>query len=677
MPSGPVVWEQGLRGMGSRRVLPPPCRGLPRHGGILTREGEQGQVHDMGAAESGLAFLTEGLDRRWSRSGLPEDLRPRVHELGACDATSNVGGNEGAEVFLTPRSILIGPVGGPAGKPCTRCLASRWQRLLPEAERRVLESGVSFEARAVTPHLTDFAVEAVHLLYTEAVSNPRSDALGDETADVLELSLTSRAVRTFPLLPDSGCPHCASPVPVVPEEALPDLRSRPKLHPDIYRLRENADLDTDTAAFVNPVCGVLGSTVHIELASPTMAPAVGNMRITSAGMLLDVGWSGQTHAYETSRLVGIFEGLERHAGTQQRRHRALITASLRELMERGSRVLDPRECGLYDEAFYAEEPGRLSPFTPDLQTRWVWGRSLRDDEPILVPEQLVYYVGDGEPGAFVDECSNGCAVGSTPEEALLYGLLELVERDAFVLAWYAGLALPEIDVASLSSPGTRHMIDRIRLHGYDVRLFDNRVDLPFPVVNAVGVRRDGGLGSLCFAAGSGLDPSSAAHSAVEEIATYLPSLALRTERRRTEIEAMADDHSLVRELKDHPLLFALPRMASRADFLLGERREHRFEDLYREWEQQRPRSEDLLTDLRSCVSVLTDRGFDVIGVDQTSPEQASAGLSNVAVIVPGLATIDFGWAKQRVLTSPRFTELVKRVAGPGTGVPNPVPHPFP
>jgi len=182
---------------------------------------------------------------------------------------------------------------------------------------------------------------------------------------------------------------------------------------------------------------------------------------------------------------------------------------------------------------------------------------------------------------------------------------------------------------------------------------------------------------LCFAAGSGLDPGSAVRSAVEEIATYIPSLPLRTERRRAEIEAMVDDHGLVRELKDHPLLFALPRMVPEADFLLGERRERRFEDLYREWEQQRPRSEDLLTDLRSCVSVLTDRGFDVIGVDQTSPEQAAAGLSNVAVIVPGLTPIDFGWRKQRVFTLPRFRELVERTAGAEAGVPNPVPHPFP
>lgn len=631
----------------------------------------------MGTVESGPALLREALDLRWSRSGLPEDLRPRVHGLGTSDLTPAIPGSENAEVFLTPRSVLIGPAWGQGGTPCTRCLVGRWQRLRPEAERRVLESGGVFEGGNETPYVTDFAVEMAHHLYVEAALNERAATWGPTTASVLELSLSGLGVRILPLLADSGCPHCARPVPTSPETALPELRTRIKPGPDTYRLHGPDGFDIDTTVFVNPVCGVLGETVHVDLTSPTMAPATGNMRISAAGLLLDVGWSGQTDSYATSQLFGVFEGLERHAGTQQRRHDTLVTGSRDELLGRGLRVLDPEECGLYDDAFYREEEVRLTPYTPDLRTRWVWGRSLRDDEPILVPEQLVYYVRDGEPGSFVDECSNGCAVGSTPEEALLHGLLELVERDAFVLAWYAGLALPEIAIASLTDPETRHMIDRIRLHGYDVRLFDNRIDLPFPVVNAVGVRRDGGLGSLCFAAGSGLDPGAAVRSAVEEIATYIPSLPLRTERRRTEIEAMVDDHGLVRELKDHPLLFALPRMASEADFLLGERREHRLEDLYREWERRRPRDEDLLADLRSCVSVLADRGFDVIGVDQTSPEQASAGLSNVAVIVPGLATIDFGWAKQRVLTSPRFTTLVESVAGPGAGTPNPVPHPFP
>ena len=632
----------------------------------------------MGSAanESG-TLLQDGLNRYWSAEGRPEALRPRVRLLGMVDAAEAGIGSDGPGIFLTPRSALIGPVGAGEHGPCANCLASRWQRIRPPAEREVLEAGGSFFGGFSAPYLTDFVIDAVHHLYTKVIGGERPAVGNPRSAEVVELSLASLAVRSFPLLADSGCPRCACPVPATAEYGLAPLVSRRKPDPAGFRLRSAEDHDTDTAVFANPVCGVLGDGVHLDLTSPTMAPATGNMRVSAGGRLLEVGWSGQTDSYRKSRFSAAFEGLERHAGTQQRRHRELVVGSYREFTEKGTSVLDPRACGTYDDALYAVSD-RLIPFDPDRDMTWVWGRSLRDDLPILVPEQLVYYVRDGSPGAFVDECSNGCAVGGVPEEAILHALLELVERDAFVLGWYGAVSLREIDVDSLRSPRTRHMVDRIRLHGYDVRLFDNRIDLPFPVVNAVGVRRDGGLGNLCFAAGSAMDPEGAVHSALSEIATYIPSLAMRADKRAGELRAMADDHRLVRELKDHPLLFALPEMAPAADFLLAKTRPESIENLYREWEVGRPRTMDLLEDLRFCVSVMERAGFDVIAVDQTSPEQKAVGLSNVCVIAPGLAPIDFGWGKQRVLTMPRFHDLLGRGAGRGrTGAPNPVPHPFP
>lgn len=632
------------------------------------------------AANQSGTQLQDGLNRCWSAEGRPEVLRPRVRLLGMLDATGGDSGGDGPGIFLTPRSVLIGPVGGGADGPCTNCLASRWQRIRPPAERTVLESGGSFLGGFSAPYLTDFAVDAAHHLYTDAVDGFRPDSGRPRIAEVVELSLASLTVRSFPLLADAGCPRCTVPVPATAEYGLPPLVPRHKPDPDGFRLRPAEDHDTDTAVFANPVCGVLGDGLHLDLTSPTMAPATGNMRVSAGGRLLDVGWSGQTDSYRESRFSAVFEGLERHAGTQQRRHAEPVVGSHREFVEEGTHVLDPRECGTYDDALYTASE-RLVPFDPDRETTWVWGRSLRDDRPILVPEQLVYYVRDGSPGAFVDECSNGCAVGGVPEEAILHALLELVERDAFVLGWYGALPLREIDVDSLRSPRTRHMVDRIRLHGYDVRLFDNRIDLPFPVVNAVGIRRDGGPGNLCFAAGSAMDPEGAVHSALSEIATYIPSLAMRAGKRGGELAAMAEDYHLVRELKDHPLLFALPEMSPKAEFLLRDTRPAPIGDLYRDWERDRPRTMDLLEDLRFCVSVMKDAGFDVIAVDQTSPEQASVGLANVCVIAPGLAPIDFGWDKQRVLTMRRFHDLVERTAG-RTGrawaeVPNPVPHPFP
>lgn len=197
-----------------------------------------------------------------------------------------------------------------------------------------------------------------------------------------------------------------------------------------------------------------------------------------------------------------------------------MTASLDEL---GERALDPRACGLYGPRTYARDP-MVEPFDPARPLPWVTGWSLRDDRPVLVPARLVYYSAGTRTDNFVFECSNGCATGGTWEEAVFFGLLELVERDAFLLGWYGDLPLPEIDLDSVGGPGVRAVVARAALQGYDVHAFDNRGDLPVPVVTGLAVRRDDGPGTLAFAAGASFVPETAVESAVSEILTYIPHL---------------------------------------------------------------------------------------------------------------------------------------------------------
>src|SRR6185369_1672128 len=114
-------------------------------------------------------------------------------------------------------------------------------------------------------------------------------------------------------------------------------------------------------------------------------------------------------------------------------------------------ALDPRDCGVYPDQVYAASHV-LTPFDPDRPIEWVWGYSLRDERPVLVPQRICYYGSGSRAGAFVMECSNGCASGSSIEEAIMFGLLELVERDAFLIGWYGGIDLPEIDLTGSAGP---------------------------------------------------------------------------------------------------------------------------------------------------------------------------------------------------------------------------------
>jgi ribosomal protein S12 methylthiotransferase accessory factor len=525
--------------------------------------------------------------------------------------------------------------------------------------------------------LTGFALDAIWQIYLRLAGTLGRDAAPGGLPYVYELCLDTLRTQRYPILADSLCPLCARPSPDTAEAAVLTLRSREKRGIDDYRIRSVTDYDLPLYAFANPVSGMLGTVAAPDFSSQTVSAVTGYFYVRDQRHLRDFFWSGHADRFSDSAMLAVCEGLERYAGLLRTRVTDLVVDCYDNIAHV---ALDPRECGVYSDDFY-RDANYFTSFRTDLRMPWVWGYSLRDERPVLVPERIAYYLSRDDGSAFVQECSNGCAAGSCLEEAILYGMLELIERDAFLLAWYGKARLAEIDPASCRSTATRIMIDRIWMEGYDVRLFDNRIDLPIPVVTAVASRQDGGLGALCLASGASFDPEEAVRGALCEIATYIPQFQQRTTRNLAEVKSMAADYRQVTDLHHHPLLFGLPEMAQHADFLLGERREQPIHWIYHDWDQIRPRNRDLLDDLRYCKDRLVDAGFDVIAIDQTSPEQRSLGLRTACVIVPGLIPIDFGWARQRVLHMPRMRSAFRNAGWRGTDLADEelhqVPHPFP
>jgi ribosomal protein S12 methylthiotransferase accessory factor len=622
-------------------------------------------------------LLRDLLAARAARSALPA---PRVVTLGIEDATGAADGGgvqrRGATVHTTPQAILIGPWGGPpADGACGHCLGIRWQRLRMPPRRDALETGSGFRGAGAWPVLTEHLADAVWAAYTAGFGPDAGPA--DDLARVTAVDMTTLFTTTVPVLRESRCPSCTTPARPDRASADPQLRPRTKPDPGTYRQRGPADYGLRADALANPVCGALGPEIVPGLTSTTTAPVMGMGRLRGRSGLHDIGWSGQSNNYGHSRDLALLEGLERDAGTLRQRNVAPVVGSYDQLADD---AIDPRDCGVYANATYATAPG-LEPFDPERAIPWVWGYSLRDERPVLVPQRITYY-SSGTPGdRFVNECSNGCASGGSIEEAILFGLLELIERDAFLLGWYGAADLTEIDLTAGASPAVRAMLDRSEFLGYRVRLFDNRIDLPIPAVTAVAERLDGGPGLLVFAAGASLDPEAAIEGALAEMCTYIASHPARYQRRRAELEAMADDFDLVTSLQDHGDLFAVPRMRRHARRYLEPARSLPKEAVYADWRDRRRPTADLLVDVRYCRDELTGLGLDVIMVDQTSPVQERFGLHNVAMIVPGLVPIDFGWKLQRALHLPRMFSAQRRGGLRASDLTladmHQVPHPFP
>lgn len=601
--------------------------------------------------------------------GIPGQSESSVISLEGPDSTACIS------VRVTSESIILALTPGGAG-PCGTCLDTRWRDTRPSMYRLALDDphGVAYSTPA--------PVSEPHVAILVSLMDAAADHLAQYGTTVIspvwEISRGSIAIKLHALMRSSSCPDCYVPEADSAEGARIDLKSVPVRKAGDTRAQRPEELELRLDALVNPVCGVIGGTAVRAYKSTATAPTSGFFEVRSKYGLHEMWWSGHAASYGTSEILGALEGLERSAGQRSRRQMA-VRAKATELTVP---FVEMEECGVYEGDFYLAHAERYVAWREDPSIPWVWGWSLRDNRAVLVPEQLVYYLDYRQDHRnTVQECSNGCASGTSVTEATLHGLLELLERDAFLISWHAGHQPPEIDLDSIQQPFVQQMRAHLDLCGYDLRCFDVRVDLRVPAVGAVAVRRDGGDGALCFAGGASLDPEDAVRAAVCEVASYVPSFADRVAANRDALKLMVEDYNAVTELEDHALLFGLPEMTHFAEHWLGAKKKVPLAECFADWTNDRSPTTDLRESIIEIVDMLGARGMDSVVVDQTTLEQRALGIHTVAVIVPGLVPIDFGWQRQRVLRMPRTLWAHYR-AGLRTAPLAPVdlhsiPHPFP
>ena len=108
--------------------------------------------------------------------------------------------------------------------------------------------------------------------------------------------------------------------------------------------------------------------------------------------------------------------------------------------------------------------------------RWVEGIDIRTREPLAVPAQLVCvpHIFDEEESVLRAPISTGAAAHTDLDAALLKGLLECIERDAFMYAWLRQSNLVEFNpelLLTAEDEAMRRRIDACRRYRLQPRWF--------------------------------------------------------------------------------------------------------------------------------------------------------------------------------------------------------------
>lgn len=574
---------------------------------------------------------------------------------------------------------VVGPLERPGQAGCVTCAELRRNRIRPDRapHRAVWRQHRSRLAQRRSTWLTGLAADLVATLVADDVETLVNGQAPRTRGAIIRVSLEDLSVTTHRFLPDPLCPVCGQVPDDAPELATITLTARPAHRPGSYRTRPvHQETEELFARYVDEAVGLIPAVTgwtegaHVVTAAPVGFRNGGD----------DAGW-GRAHSLPASRLIALLEALERYGCTPGGR-RTTVTASYQEVRDD---ALDPRTLGLYPPERYDLPGFHYRPFRPDHPYRWVWGWSFHRQRPVLVPEQYAYYgVPHGDDHGFVYEISNGCALGGSLEEAILYGLLEIAERDAFLLTWYARLPAARIDLDSAADPTIPLLAAAMRAEtGYEVHLFDTTTEVGIPCAWSMAVNpRSDGRPALTCAAGAHPDPKQAVRNALAELGPGIAGLAQRysdpAEAQRA--REMVEDPALVRTMQDHALLYADPAAAARLDFLLDSPATRAVAEIGRP-DRGGFAVDDLRDNLLEAVSRFTEQGMDVVVVDQTTPEHRAGGFACVKVVVPGALPMTFGHQYRRVDGLPRLYRVPhqlgyrRRPLTPDEV--NPHPHPFP
>ncbi|MGW0389327.1 TOMM precursor leader peptide-binding protein [Streptomyces sp. NPDC003042] len=574
-------------------------------------------------------------------------------ELAAADAAHRAAGRPWLPVKLCGTDPWVGPFFQPGTGPCWHCLAVRLRghrhSELPVRRALGLAGPVPRPATGLAAGIA-LAVNLAVLETAKWLAGLRTPEQGHiQTLDTLRLRTASHAVSRRP-----QCGACGDPGLVARRVGAPFVpRPRPKAEATGSgdRALTPAQMLRAYGHLVDPVTGVVKEIrrapgapdfVNSYISGHNLAMEAASFAGLSSGLRALNGGKGRTD--EEARTSALCEAVERYSGT---RHgdEPVVRDSLRGL---GATALHPNACQLYDGRQYASrdywnaQHSRFhyvsTPFDERRPTEWTPVWSLTEGAQRLLPTSMLYFArgetsaGGPQDGLWAD--SNGNAAGSSPEDALVQGFLELVERDAVALWWYNRTRQPEVDLDAFGEEWIERVREGYRRADREVWVLDLTSDLGIPVMAALSRRTDKPEQDVIFGFGAHFDPRVALRRALSEMGQLLPTVSgVRPDGsgyRITDPEPLSWWH--LATVVNQPYLVPDPVVAPRVPA---------------HWPA--PRGGDLLDDVHAITELVRNKGMDLLVLDQTRPDLS---LPVVKVIVPGLRHFWARYAPGRLFDVP-------------------------
>ncbi len=221
-------------------------------------------------------------------------------------------------------------------------------------------------------------------------------------------------------------------------------------------------------------------------------------------------YGGKGISKDHAKASAMMEGFERYSAEKQDTDETII-ASINEIAEK-EKYIDPKSLNLNQNL----EKKDLS----NMKLEWNLAHDLISGEDLYVPSNAVFhpYTNNSAESLFKSN-TNGLASGNVLEEAILHGIFEVIERDAWSIFELTHKNYSQINLDTIESEIINETIDKFESEGIKIKLMDFTADIQIPTIAASAddtVTKDAGL--LTLGMGTHLDPEVAILRALTEVA---------------------------------------------------------------------------------------------------------------------------------------------------------------
>ena len=394
--------------------------------------------------------------------------------------------------------------------------------------------------------------------------------------------------------------------------------------------------------------------------------------------------TGRTASIEKSRAIALLEAYERYAGFLPRSKKVSVYNTYEELLKKGENVIGLKRMVLNEDSLCnnSEFANKKFYFKKNQPYHWVYGYNLTKEKNILVPETMAYYGtilkgGEYHKEIFAYEISNGCSVGGNITEAVYNGLLEVIERDAFLTAWYMDRSINRIIIDDEFMSSDNEFKRELEIFenfysDYQLDVYEISCEVSIPVILMTVTKKiicENKMNFMCAAAADE-DIFIAAQKALHEISSIFVGLQKRFEEEYDKIKIKADDLSLVENMDDHSLVGGYYKFLPNIMFDKQVTENICISD----WKKEHSECDSLNSSLRKIVDELKKCGKEIIFTDQTTEEMKTIKMNCAKVWVTDTLPMTFGAFNSRI--SDKRKKEIEKIENRSISI-RFTPHPFP